>query len=239
MIKALALGVSALLWSTAASATQWAAGAHAAPRVAIFLDFEHAPSKPSVQLMQREVGAVLAATGVQFSWLTLKQDVPSETFDELAVLRFRGSCRIDKLRLPAVIPDAGPVTLGETDLTSGVVSVYSSVECDEIKTCIAGALGGFCERDRETAFGRALGRVVAHELYHILGRTREHSRHGISRGLQTSFDLIRENFQFDRKALLWLKQRLQIVRTAAPGKLASERGNLTVGAGHARRSVSP
>lgn len=162
---------------------------------------------------------------MQFSWLTLKEDVPSETFDELAVLRFRVSCRMDKLGLPAAISTDGPVKLGETDLTSGAVSLYSRVACDEIKICIAGALGGFCARDRETAFGRALGRVVAHELYHILGKTTEHTRHGISKGLQNSFDLIRENFQFDRRALLWLKHRLQIVRTAAPGGLAPERGN--------------
>src|SRR2546423_2262182 len=212
MSKAMALGLAALLGSTAACATRWVTGPPS-PRVAVFLDFEHAPSKASVDFMQREVGAVLAATGVQFFWLNLKDEL-AETFDEVAVLRFRGSCRMEKLGLPASVSDS-PVTLGETELTSGAVSAYSSVECDEIKTCISGALGGFCARDRETAFGRALGRVVAHELYHILGKTTEHTRHGISKGLQDSLDLIRENFQFDRKALLWLKQRLQIVKSAA------------------------
>ena len=106
--------------------------------------------------------------------------------------------------------DGRPITLGETDLISGGVSVFSNVECDEIRTCISGLLGSSCARDRETAFGRALGRVVAHELYHILGKTTEHARHGISKGLQTSFDLIRDNFQFDRQTLAWLRQRLQI-----------------------------
>src|SRR6266852_2794105 len=113
MFRVMVLGLSALLWSTGASATRWVTG-HTTPRVAIFLDFEHAPSKSSVDLMQREVGAVLAATGVHFSWLTLNE-APSETFDEVAVLRFRGSCRMEKLGLPAATPDQGPVTLGETD----------------------------------------------------------------------------------------------------------------------------
>src|SRR6266700_6031718 len=109
-------------------------------------------------------------------------------------------------------------------MVSGGVSAYSSVECDQIRACISGLLGSACPRDRETAFGRALGRVVAHELYHILGKTTEHTRHGISKGLQDSLDLIRENFQFDRKALLWLKQRLQIVSSAAPAETL-ERGH--------------
>jgi hypothetical protein len=183
MSKVIAVGLSALLWSTAASATRWVT-ARAAPRVAVFLDFEHTPSKASMQFMQREVEAVLGATGAQFSWLTLK-DAPSEMFDEVAVLRFRGSCRIGKLGLPASIPDRGPVTLGETDLTSGAVSAYSSVECDEIKSCIAGAPGTFCARNRDTAFGRALGRVVAHELYHILGKTTEHTGMAYPRDCKT------------------------------------------------------
>ena len=84
MSKAMALGLAALLGSTAASATRWVTG-HTAPRVAVFLDFEHAPSKASVEFMQREVGAVLAATGVEFSWLTLKDEL-AETFDEIDFL---------------------------------------------------------------------------------------------------------------------------------------------------------
>ncbi len=106
------------------------------------------------------------------------------------------------------------------ELASGGISAYSSVECDQIRTCISGLLGSACPRDRETAFGRALGRVVAHELYHILGKTTEHTRSGISKGAQTSFDLIRENFHFDRQALLWLRQRLF---SAAGGVMAADR----------------
>src|SRR5207245_347155 len=101
--------------------------------------FDSDPPKSTLQLMEREVGAVLAATGAQFSWLALKTDSHAETFDNLAVLRFRGSCRMERIGLPPAV-DAHPVTLGETDLISGGVSVFSSVECDQIKTCISGLL---------------------------------------------------------------------------------------------------
>src|SRR5262249_33866097 len=124
----------------------------------------------------------------------------------LAVLRFRGSCRMEETVLPSVA--ATPVTLGETNLVSGEVSAYSRVECDQIKSCISGLLAGSRPRDREAAVGRALGRVVAHEPYHMLANTTEHSRSGIAKNLQSSFDLIKENYQFDRQALLWLRQRL-------------------------------
>lgn len=196
--------VAAGFWSTASGQTRWVAGGHTAPRIGIFLDFDSNPSKSAVRTMQLVVAAALASTGAELSWLTAGGK-RAETFDELAVLHFRGNCRMEKLT-PAA--DGAPVTLGEADLVSGGVSAFSSVECDQIKTCISGLLGGACARDRDTAFGRAMGRVVAHELYHILGKTAGHSRSGIAKSLQTSFDLIRDNFQFDRQALLWLHQKM-------------------------------
>ena len=218
----IAAALSAGLWSIASGQTQWVADGHAAPRIGIYLDFDRDPSKSSIQTMQREVAAALDATGAQFSWLTLNSGKRTETFDELAILHFLGDCRMGKL---VEIPGVELMTLGETEMVSGGVSAYSSVECDQIRTCISGLLGSACPRDRETAFGRALGRVVAHELYHILGKTTEHTRSGISKGAQTSFDLIRENFHFDRQALLWLHQRLfsALSRSAAGGVMAADR----------------
>src|SRR5260370_31393116 len=101
------------------------------------------------------------------------------------------------------------MTLGATDVMDGHVPSYSSVECDHIKTCIAGLIENSCARDRETAFSRAVGRVVAHELYHILASTKEHTHAGLSKAIQTPFDLIRENYHFDRQALLRLRERLE------------------------------
>jgi hypothetical protein len=189
----------------ASGQTQWIADGHAIPRIGIFLDFDRNPSESSIQAMQREVADALGAIGAQFSWLTLNSDNRAETFDELAILHFLGDCRMEKLAGTAGVE---PMTLGQTDMVSGSVSAYSRVECDQIKTCISGLLGSACPRDRDAAFGRALGRVVAHELFHILGKTTEHARSGVSKGVQTSFDLIRENFHFDRQALLWLRQQL-------------------------------
>jgi hypothetical protein len=210
----LTLAIAALLWSHDAVAVDWVMPGQA-PSVGIFLDFDHAPSASLIGAMQREVAAVLSATGVRFSWMRLASDKPSGTFDQLAVLRFHGSCRMEALGRPERSADGRPATLAATDLTSGSVSPYSSVLCDQIKTCIAGALSGSCARDRETAFGRALGRVVAHELYHILGKTTDHTREGISKALQNSADLIKEHFTFDRQALAWLRQRLQFSKSRA------------------------
>src|SRR5258708_22890501 len=100
--------VAAGFWSTASGQSRWVDDGHTTPRIGIFLDFDSIPSNSAIQTMQRVVAAALASTGAEFSWLTLKGGKRTETFDELAVLHFRGSCRMEELT-PAI--DGTPITL--------------------------------------------------------------------------------------------------------------------------------
>src|SRR5947207_5722493 len=84
-------------WPAASGQTRWADGGHTTPRIGIFLDFDRHPSNSAILIMQRVVAAALAATGAEFSWLTVDGGKRTETFDELAILHFRGSCRMEKL----------------------------------------------------------------------------------------------------------------------------------------------
>ena len=52
-------------------------------------------------------------------------------------------------------------------------------------------------RDREELLGRALGRVAAHELYHILVGTTEHARSGLSRPGQSRTELLAPHESFN------------------------------------------
>jgi hypothetical protein len=85
-------------------------------------------------------------------------------------------------------------------------------------------LGTFCPRDRDEVFGRAMGRVVAHELYHILGRTIQHTHHGVSKALQSPFDLVKDDYRLDKDALQWLRLRLQSPKKDRARNGGSERG---------------
>jgi len=61
-----------------------------------------------------------------------------------------------------------------------------------------------------------LGRVMVHELYHILASTQQHTRTGITKALQTPVDLIKSTVQIDRQAILFLRQRLRIELPGGP-----------------------
>jgi hypothetical protein len=54
-------------------------------------------------------------------------------------------------------------------------------------------------------FGRALGRVLAHELYHIFANTTRHGSDGVGREYYNVEDLLAAGFQFETRELLALK----------------------------------
>ncbi len=209
-----------VLCANAPAQTRWLGDTPHAPSVGIFLNFDHAASASLIKAMEREAGSVLDGVGLQFSWLT--GDAQSETFDNLAVLRFRGSCRMQAAGGP-VREGAGPITLGATELYSDAVGLFSDVLCDQIRTSIASLLETASSLDRDAAFGRALGRVVAHELYHILAETPRHSRTGVTKALQTPLDLIRGTVHIDQQAISFLRKRLNLDKSGGPNRLNSNR----------------
>jgi hypothetical protein len=222
---ALAFLVAALL-SELAGQTRWSGDGGISPRVGIFLDFDQSPSQSSLEAMQREVAALFSETGATFSWHILNAGTASHTFDELAILRFRGNCRAGKFTGSAFNP--GRITLGSTEMSSEGVTGYSRVECGQLKDWLAETLATFRPGDRDEVFGRALGRVVSHELYHVLGRTAHHTDRGVAKALQSPFDLVKENFHLDRQAVSWLRQRLQPPKKDRARDAAPERDNPAV-----------
>jgi hypothetical protein len=55
------------------------------------------------------------------------------------------------------------------------------------------------QSERAEAFGRALGRILAHELYHILANTQHHGRAGVAKESYTVADLPCADFEFEER----------------------------------------
>ena len=47
--------------------------------------------------------------------------------------------------------------------------------------------------------GRAMGRVLAHELYHIFGETRKHGSSGVASAYHTRGELLAPEFNFSER----------------------------------------
>ena len=67
---------------------------------------------------------------------------------------------------------------------------YSVVGCDAIREALSMVTSAEGFVARQHALGLAMGRVVAHELYHKLTNTTKHATHGLTKAAQSVEDLI-------------------------------------------------
>jgi hypothetical protein len=132
--------------------------------------------------MEQEVVAVMP---VPVRWRRLDASVSRESFSKIVVTRFHGNCQVG-----AAIPPARTRVLGYTHISCGHVQPFTEIDCDLVRAYV-GAVA-------EAPLGRALGRLVAHELYHVLAGTVKHARSGISRAWLTPGELLRPILRFGR-----------------------------------------
>jgi hypothetical protein len=157
--------------------------------LAIFLKFESAPSAESLQVMKDEVARILKPAGFTLHWRSLEDNAGTESFSEIAVFQFRGTCALPSGRTET---DRRDVTLATTAVGSAGVQPFSEVECATVARSIPSAPG-----NRQKALGRILGRVMIHELFHSLTNATVHSGRGILKSTQSVFDLVLGSPQLD------------------------------------------
>jgi len=88
---------------------------------------------------------------------------------------------------------------------------------------------------RDLAFGRAMGRVLAHELYHILANEKGHDRTGIAKPVITAQELLAGSIRFQPKQVRTLRAKLVPVllqsHEFSDGRDASEEAAIFISSG--------
>lgn len=144
----------------------------------VVLDFKGSHSDRSVAEMQEEAQQIVRDAGIRLNWLTADQ-ASQYTFSDLVVVQFNGACIIkpDPNIYDELGPPPGPLAF--TWVTDGAVQPFGEVSCDRVAAAVRSAMssGGFGASD--ALLGRALGRVLVHELVHMLTKSGEHGRSGV------------------------------------------------------------
>ena len=145
--------------------------------------------------LQDEVESIMGPLGRHFVWRSIAGVQGNEISAELAVLTFKGRCDVGGL-LPR---DKHPGALGWTHVSDGAILPFSDIDCDRVRDFLQKELLYIPAGDRETMYGRALARVVAHELYHIFANTPHHGTDGIGKAAYTAQELMSDEFQFEER----------------------------------------
>lgn len=161
LIAALTLGLGA----------SWAAPI---PKLTVLLSIEGKASDAALHEMKAELNSIMNDAGRKLDIRMKSETQPGENFEDVILVKLKGNCRIE--RLTPFMDERGPFAY--THSTNGAVLPFAEVECTRIASSVAGALFGGERKSADKFLGRALGRVLAHELYHILGKTHQHNEDG-------------------------------------------------------------
>jgi hypothetical protein len=175
--------LSTALLSVAMAST--AAAAVPPSTLTIVLDFKGPHSDRSVAEMKREFENVMKDTGLTFGWW-LRGDPEPESVSHLVLVKFKGKCLLEPVGY--LYDERGP--LGVTYTLDGAVQPFAEVACDQVTATVRSAMFGGDFGRADLLFGRALGRVLAHEVVHMLARSGSHGKQGVEKPALSGDDLI-------------------------------------------------
>lgn len=162
-----------------------AAPHNSAPDVTVVVDIKGPYSQPAMREMEREAAAILRSSGLALEWRR-RDTLNGASFNDLVVMTFKGSCTLNPA--PPIYDELGPYAITRT--ANGEVQPFGEVDCDRVVNSVRAAMfgGDFARADQ--LIGRALGRVVAHELVHMLTKSGDHAHDGVQRAALTGRQLI-------------------------------------------------
>jgi hypothetical protein len=180
--------------------------------VTLYTKFEHEVPPAIRAAIQQEVSAIMDPIGFTFDWRSLAVANGSDVSVELAVITFKGVCSAANLATRASNPGA----LGWTHVSDGVILPFSDVDCNRIRVFLQKELLHRDSRSRDELFGRAVGRVLAHELYHIFANTSQHGSCGVGKAAYSVQELLSNDFRFEASESKALRARTRTHIEMAP-----------------------
>jgi hypothetical protein len=176
----------------AASAAMLQAAKPARPlALTIVLEFQGPHSERSMDAMKHELEGIMSDAPVSVSWRS-PTEVMGTPADNLVVFRFKGKCVLEPVGY--LLDERGPMAF--TYATDREVQPFGEVACDRVVAAVRPAMWGSDFARADLILGRALGRVVAHELLHMLSKSKAHAREGLASESLTGQQLIAPVLQF-------------------------------------------
>ena len=166
-------------------------------KLVVFLSGETPAPAGSVSEMKLEVQSLLHQMGVSVEWRSSGDSLDVD--GKLAVLELRGGCQgASQPGSPTVITGE---SLASTAVSDDTILPFSWINCETLNRFLTPVLLGQTGDRRDFLYGRAMGRLAAHELYHVLTNTPGHDGFGVAKPSFTTHDVLTEHFDFDQNTL--------------------------------------
>ena len=183
-------GVRAIL----AGLTLWAllAPLQGQTRLTVWASFDRLPDRSTVEWMEQEAAEIFADADMAFLWQLGPRD-GIDIIGPLVSVQFHGKCVLQPSGV--ALPQRGPMAWVQPQ--DGEIRSFIDVDCDRTAAMIWQNRGTLPLPLVTRTFGRALARVVAHELYHYLTQSAAHTASELFRPEMTSMDLTMPQIRFE------------------------------------------
>jgi hypothetical protein len=171
--------------------------------VTIVLDFQGPRSEQSIAEMKHEFAGIMKDSPLRFDFQSRGQAEQSDSSGALLIVKFKGKCVFEPA--PYLLDERGPMAF--TYSTNGSVQPFSEVECDRVTRTMRTAMSGGDFAKADLLLGRALGRVLAHEVVHILTNSGRHGTTGVARTALSGSQLIAPELALDPDDLQRISER--------------------------------
>src|SRR5262249_42510652 len=156
----------------------------------------------SMRAMRTELERLLQPVGLDVFWKDLRSKT-GEDFQFVVVGSFDGSCAASNAPSAPALAGDNSSSLADTSISDGRILPFFHIDCEKVVRMLGGHPDG-------GMLGRALARVIAHELYHIIGNTKNHHDTGVAKAVFSLKDLTTPRFELD----MWSVAQMKPQRTS-------------------------
>lgn len=166
-----------------------------AGEVDLYLKIDRGIEPAVLSSMETELASVMIPSGAHIEFRQLNGAQAGTTSGVNIVLDLRGECGVAwHADWATASSEAGP--LASSAVSDGEILPFSWIDCGVLSRLIGPAISDEPDALRDCSYGRALARVLAHELFHVLTQKSGHTESGLAKAKFTAADLLSESFQF-------------------------------------------
>ena len=171
--------------------------------ITVVVSAERPLAPEAMKELQAEMANLLKQGNRPVEWKRLDEMGVGVSVSDLVMVKFRGDCRMEMS--PMLLDERGPLAFTHT--TDGEVLPFSEVLCDKVKMAARSAMHGGQIASGNKLMGRALARVLAHEIWHMTANTHKHSKTGVAKSSLSGAQLIADTLEFDGHSAHQLTQK--------------------------------
>jgi len=150
--------------------------------------------------LRHEAQTLLESAGYSVEWRDASNSRGLDA-SNLVVVDFDGDCNAPATPSTNAAPASSGQRLAYAAVQDGAIAPFVRVDCGAVRATLASLADREAPARRSYLYGRAIGRLIAHELYHVLARTQDHAPAGVGKPCFTAADLVAERFLFEAVAL--------------------------------------